>query len=225
MNKADKYKKAVIFTGGECDTALINFKDIIPHPSETLIIAADSGYRTSKKADVTPNLIIGDMDSVGFISETLLNSEKIEIITANPEKDYTDTMLAVDTAVSRGAEEITIIGGTGGRCDHALANIFLLEGISERGLRASMTDGRNYIRILKNSTLRLKKRGYRYFSLLSTDICTVTVSGCKYPLTDSTLKRTNPYSVSNEITGEEAAISVSGGSLIIIESENTANTL
>lgn len=220
MNKPNMYKKSVIFTGGECDTSLIDLRELIPSPSETLIIAADSGYHTAKKSGITPDLIIGDMDSIEIIPE-----EIIEIIKANPEKDATDTMLAVETAVSRGAEEILIIGGTGGRCDHTLSNIFLLESLSDRNIKSAITDGRNHIQILKNSSATLKKRGYRYFSILSLSTSTVSVSGCRYPLTNAKIKRTNPYAVSNEITTQTAEITVSGAPIIIIESEKTSNTI
>jgi len=226
-DKSREFKptKALIFTGGDCDCDLL-----VPElnveffggssgnvRSGILIIAADSGYKTAKVAKITPHIIIGDMDSIDALPE----SNGIEIIRANPEKDDTDTMLAVTTAISRGAKEILIAGGTGGRCDHTLSNVFLLEHIEEAGAKAAITDGRNYIRIVKNDTVSLKKRGYRYFSILALDQSTVTVTGCKYPLKDAPLRRNFPYAVSNEIAPESshATVEVLSGTVVLIESD------
>ena len=206
----DKVITAVIFTGGECDTALLT-------PDEyagDLIIAADAGYRTAKKCGVRPHIIAGDFDSSPVPADT-----GAEIIRVPAEKDDTDTMLACDLAIERGASVIRILGGTGGRIDHTLSNLFLLENLHRRGVRASLCDGRNRICLLENESRTLSRCRYHYFSLIALSDAWATLSGCKYPLTDAPLTRALPYAVSNEIAEEQAHIAVRGGPVFLIESE------
>lgn len=201
---------ALVFVGGHCDTARIPQKML----SADIIIAADSGQLTAEKCGVIPHLIVGDFDSSDLPSGT-----DAEVIRVPAEKDDTDTMLACDMAIQRGARRITILGGTGGRIDHSLSNLFLLEKWKMRGIDLVLCDGDNRVRVLLNETVLLSADGFRYFSLIALEPATVSVSGCKYPLHNASLIRTEPYAVSNEITDDTAQITVSGGAVLLIESE------
>lgn len=196
--------KFVIICGGECDVNGV--------PRELLrdayVIAADSGYNTAKALGVTPDLLVGDMDSVGEVpADVPLHKVKAE-------KDFTDTMLAVDIAKSKGADDIVIIGGGGGRADHFLSNVFLLESLENEGIKASLHDGANSVAVVSDRAVTLRQNG-GYFGLLALEDSVVSVSGCKYPLERAQLKRTLPYAVSNEISGESALISVEGRVVIV----------
>lgn len=200
-------KRAVIYTGGECKPELIPLED----KSGRLIIAADCGCRAALRDHVTPSVIIGDMDSTGAVPEEFVN---VPLIKAPAEKDETDTMLAVQYAISQNVSDILIIGGTGGRADHTLSNVFLLENLSRAGLKVVLTDGENRLQILIDDSIVLHRVGFRYFSILALEDCRVTMTGCKYPLDDKILTRTNPYAVSNEISSDAAYISVKGTAVI-----------
>ncbi len=202
-------KRAVIFTGGHCDTSLLLPEDLVGD----LVIAADSGWLTAKKCGTVPHIIAGDFDS-----SSVPHIPDAEIIRVPAEKDDTDTMLACNLAVDRGMNTLCIIGGTGGRTDHTLSNIFFLENLLRRGIKAVITDGNNRIRILQNEVCVLPKSRFFYFSLLSLDRTIATAQGCKYPLTDATLTRDEPYAVSNEITDAAATITAAGAPLVLIES-------
>ncbi len=200
--------KALIITGG-----YINFENLhIKRADFSLVLAADSGYSAAKKLGLVPDVVLGDFDSLG---------EKIKdnvcVVTVPAEKDDTDTMLACNVAIERGYSDIIIIGGTGGRADHFLANVFFLEALCDRGVRAILTDGENTLRILKNETVNIS-RSNGYFSVFALDDCTVTLSGCKYPLSEYRLKRTNPFAVSNEVIDNYAEITVNG-KLVLCESQ------
>ena len=174
----------------------------------------------------------GDIMSKDYLSEVKVSEEKfaselekLEKMIVSPIKDDTDTQLAVDTALSRGAERIFIIGGLGGRLDHTLSSVFLLEYIKAAGADCLMTDGRNRVRILcadGELTNLSVKRGYKYLSLVSlTDkSLDVSVSGVFYPLDGVELTRLYSYAVSNEITAELAVISLTRGRLLVIESRD-----
>ena len=200
---------AVIFTGGHCSAEHLTPDDL----RGDLCIAADAGRLTAERCGVQPDLIAGDFDS-----SALPENSPVPIIRVPAEKDDTDTMLACDLAIERGAAKIRIIGGTGGRIDHTLSNVFLLENLHLRGVRAILCDGDNRVRLIRNESLRLSHGRFRYFSLIALDDAFATLTGCKYPLEDAPLKRSLPYAVSNEITADEAKITVRGGAVLLIES-------
>ncbi len=213
-----------IFTGGTV------FADTLSDLSVTVsgddfVIAADSGYLTARHFSVKPHMLLGDLDSLdrSAVSDTELS--ELEKIIVPSIKDDTDTQLAVDTAISRGAEKIVIIGGLSGRLDHTLSSVFILEYIAERGIECIMTDGRNRVHILcaDGEPKRLSvNRGYKYLSLVAlTDKCEgVSVSGVYYPLMSVELTRKYSYAVSNEITSEFAEISLERGVMLVIESRD-----
>ena len=131
------------------------------------------------------------------------------------EKDDTDTMLAVKIAKEKGARHITVIGGAGGRADHWLSNIFMLEALAEEGLDTVLVDGINEIRAVCDGTVRVPNNG-GYFGILALSDCIITSTGCKYPLTEAPLLRAHPYGVSNEVTGDFAEITVKGHAVITV---------
>ena len=179
-----------------------------------LIIAADSGYLSAKKCGVKPHMIVGDFDSAPVPA----HEDTVEIRRVPAEKDDTDTTLACRIAAERGARDILIVGGRGGRLDHTLSNLFLIESLTSQGLHVMLTDGENRTRLLKDESVTLSVSRYPYFSLLTLGTSRLSLQGCKYPLTDATLTKCNQYAVSNEITADEAVITVSGDPVFLIES-------
>ena len=205
---------AFIYTGG-----IICPEGITDHPrGEDITIAADSGYRNAKLLKVNIDIAVGDFDSL----DQREIGKNTEIMTVPAEKDFTDTQMAVDVALSRNADHIVIIGGLSGRVDHTLSNLGILEKLYTIGIRAILADGNNRVRYI-NATSELIPRGhYRYFSLLAADsiVKGVTIEGGKYPLKNAKIKRTHQFAVSNEIEKNCALISVKKGGLFIIESRD-----
>lgn len=207
--------KAFIYTGGS-----IFEKKISEQPKEDdLVIAADGGYHNAKKMGVTPQILLGDFDSLKK-SERI--PENIEILQVPAEKDDTDTQLAVQVSLEKGATELVLIGGLDGRLDHTLSNLAILEELFQRHIRAIFTNGQNRARFIRNSGVILLRENFRYFSILAADpvIKGVTVDGCKYPLKKAKLKKTRQYAVSNEIVGNCALIEIKKGGAWVIESND-----
>lgn len=202
----DRIKTALIITGGYCNVELA--KRRLP-VSVDLTIAADSGYATAKQLGVTPDITMGDFDSYREVLPQGMN-----ILRVACEKDVTDTMLACEYARDNGCKYITIIGGTGGRIDHSLSNVFYLEDLRLQGIKVKLTDGENTVQVLLDETVTVKNEG-GYFSVFALDSCVVTESGCKYPLNRATLIRQRPYALSNEVTGENAVVTVEGTALLV----------
>ena len=204
--------KAFIYTGGK-----IRPENITEHPKgDDLVIAADSGYHNAIALGEKPAILLGDMDS---IKESELPKD-IEILQVPAEKDFTDTQLAVDTAIKQGAREIVIIGGLDGRLDHTLSNLSILEDLNKKGIFAHITNGYNRVRFIDSTSTLIPKSGFKYIGLLclTEKAKGVSVEGCKYPLKNAKLDRSFQFAVSNEIVGNCALISVRKGSLYIVES-------
>lgn len=203
---------AWIFTGGDWHAdACLALLSTLPRPKQ--ILAADAGYKKALAANVIPTDVVGDFDSMARPTDL---PDGVRLLTVPAEKDDTDTMLACSIAVENGCTSLLIVGGTGGRADHGLSNILYLESLRNRGVDALLTDGENRIRVLRDGTVVLPDRG-GYFSVMSlTDSCVVTLSGCKYPLADATLRRELPYAVSNEVLpGENATVTVHGTAVVM----------
>lgn len=211
---------AFIYTGGECDYTNISEKP----EADDLVIAADSGWRHATALRVKPSVLLGDFDSLdggnGIPDDV---PDDVEILTVPAEKDFTDTQMAVDEARKRGAKHITIIGGLGGRLDHTLSCLAILEDLWEKGDRLAVIDsGYSRVRFLSSDSALIPRSGYKYLSLLAVDpvVKGVEIDGVKYPIKGAKLNRTYQFAVSNEITGNCAFIAVKKGRLLIVESRD-----
>ena len=206
--------RAFIYTGGA-----VRAEFITEHPkADDLCIAADQGYHTAKALGERIDLLLGDFDSIGSVPR----DGDFEIQQVPAEKDYTDTQLAVEIALERGADEIIIIGGLSGRLDHTLSTLAILEDLNARGVYCTVTDGQNRARYMKSTSTLIARSPYKYLSLIAADevVKGVDIEGCKYPLKKATLRRSHQFAVSNEITGNVAFISVKKGGVFIIESRD-----
>ena len=207
--------RAFIYTGG-----VIHPENITEHPkAEDICIAADSGYHNAQKLGERVDILIGDFDSIGGVPR-----DKVEDIRQVPaEKDMTDTQIALEIAVSKGAEQVIIIGGLGGRLDHTLANLGILQDMFDRHIHGYATDGQNRVHFIRSTSTLIARSTYTYISLLPADevVKGVTMEGGKYPLKNKRLERRNAgFSTSNQITGNVVFISVKKGGLYIIESRD-----
>lgn len=210
--------KAYIFCGGEF------FADgVEPLSACDISIAADSGIYTAFALDVVPDLFIGDFDSFDksrLDDERIKTLENIETVKYPSKKYLTDSMIAIETAVEKGADEIVIYGALGGRVDHSLSNIFFLQRLRHENVTTVIENGRNTVRYIENESVELKKRR-KYLSLLALGEAAkgVSISGVEYPLKNAVLESDYPYAVSNEISGEKCRISVENGGLLVVESD------
>lgn len=205
--------RAFVFTGGEI------FADLIEErvADGDIVISADSGYNNAKKMGAKTNILIGDFDSLGDIPDGI-----DEIMQLPREKDLTDTQIAVETAIERGADEIVIVGSTSGRFDHALSMIAILERYWEKRIPMYIVNGQNRVRFIKNSGFIVVRSQYKYFSIIAADekVKGVSIEGAKYPLIAKTLERNHQFAVSNEIVKNAALINVKKGGIYIIESRD-----
>lgn len=207
-NKGKLIKQCCIFAGAD-------FSLTVTPPENALIIAADSGYNTVKRLNLIPDIVLGDFDSLGGKPDC-----SCEVITAAEEKDDTDTMLAVKTALSRGYTDITVYGAVGGRLDHTAANIQTLSYILKNGGFGRLVGERDTVELLAAGDYSYKRRSGEYMSLFSySENAVLTTSGTKYNLTSYRLDNTFPLGVSNEIIEDKCRIFVQSGQILVIFSK------
>ena len=121
-------KKALLVFGGNNMINNSKLKEMVEVCE--IVVAVDHGADHLKNAEIIPDIIIGDFDSA--LEETIKYFEKCgtEKIVFPIEKDMCDGELAVEIIKNRGYEKLFIVGADGGRVDHMLGNIFLLEKYS-----------------------------------------------------------------------------------------------
>jgi thiamine pyrophosphokinase len=216
-----KENKILIITGGCVDDAFLS--DCLRQEQYSMIIAADSGLAAADRLNIELDYIVGDFDSV---SETVLQKYRklsTPIKTFPKEKDKTDTQIAIELALMNHAVHLDIIGATGSRLDHVLANIHLLLLPMQLKVRASLIDGNNRIYLKQESfTLKKQEQFGDYVSLLpfTEKVRGLTLRGFKYPLNQIVLTSGNSLGISNEIVEEEASVEFTEGILLVIESRD-----
>lgn len=212
-------KKACIITGGDVSEQFLSAY-LEKHPSE-LRIVVDGALEITHGLGVKPDYIVGDFDTVN--QELLEYYDKDIILRHPPEKDQTDTELAIETALRNGCNQLVFFGATGSRLDHSLGNIFLLEHLLKQGIEAEILNENNRL-YLKNHDFLLKRKEARgdFVSLLplTETVENVTLRGFKYPVERLTFYREKTLGISNEITEEEANVEFSKGIFIVVESQD-----
>lgn len=214
--------KVVIISGGHIDDVFA--LEWLQQNSYDLLIAADSGMNFLYRNELTPDVIAGDFDSVSDEAYVQFSQmPEVELIRLNPMKDDTDTEFVIREAIRRGATEITILGATGTRLDHVLANVQLLGIGLEKNIAIELVDAHNRIRMIDSALEIAKKQQFGFFvSILPIkgDAKGVTLEGMKYSLQNATILCFSSLGISNEIVEEVAKISVKEGFLLVIESKD-----
>ncbi|MDT8272481.1 MAG: thiamine diphosphokinase [Desulfomonilia bacterium] len=193
--------------------------DFLAHKARDarMIIAADRGARYCLEAGVTPHLLVGDMDSLSPHELHEISGTGIEVIRFSPEKDATDTHIALDEAIKRGANAIEIIAATGSRFDHALANVHLLYRAYLAGIPARIVDQCQEIVLLAGTESFEDREGATVSLLpLTAQVEEITLKGFSYELSGARMEIGNPYGVSNVITARKATVTIGKGILVAV---------
>lgn len=210
----------LIVTGGNVNTEFL--KKILEENKFETIIAADKGLEALNKINVMPNYIIGDFDSVNKTTLNQYENKNIEITYLKPEKDFTDTHMAIKLAIEKRAKHITIIGATGTRMDHTLANIHALNETLQNNVPTEIINENNRIMLINKKAKLIKNTNYKYVSIipLTTKITGVTLKGFKYNIENTTINLGESIGVSNEQIEQEALIEIKEGIAILIYSKD-----
>ena len=178
-----------------------------------LVLAADAGYRVCLRERIVPDLLIGDFDSM----DQPADFDRVRRVPV--EKDDTDTMPAVKTALDQGCNTVYIYGGTGGkRLDHTLANLQSLLYLRRRGARGYVYDDDFLWTVIENETLTVERTvewGLLSVFCLGEPASGIDEGGVQYPLSGASLTAEFPLGISNHILEPQARITVRDGALLV----------
>ncbi len=174
-----------------------------------LVVAADGGARSALALGLMPDIVTGDLDSIGDAREAI----PADRIRPNPDPNATDLEKAVALCLDEGCTAVDIIGGGGGRADHALANLSVLVRFGRRA-RLRMVDERFAIELVDGEATVEGPAG-TVVSLVALGPCEgVTTSGLRWELAGAALEF-SAYGIHNEIAASPATVSVRSGDLLL----------
>ena len=206
--------KVIIFTNGEYKNK--NFYEMyIKKMKPDYIICADGGANYAQKLNVRPDIILGDMDSI--TEETKAFYRGSEFLCFPSRKDETDTELAIDYAIAKGAKEVILLGGLGSRIDHSLGNIYLLKRFFDAGIKAEIVNENNNIQLIgKKEEFQLPIGTVVSLLPIGGDVEGLTISGFEYPVTEGRMTMNSPYGISNVTNQGDQKIDLRKGLLLVI---------
>jgi thiamine pyrophosphokinase len=209
------FVRVVIFSNGEIqypelDRSRLRLDDVI--------FAADGGLHHILAFDLLPDLVVGDLDSLENGIIRVLQNKSIEILQHPSRKDETDLELALQVAVERGANDILVLGGLGGRWDQTIANVLLATSPVLVDCPVLFADGLQELSLLKPGQHQIRGQKGETVSLipLRGDARGVTTSGLEYPLQHETLRYGATRGVSNVLSGARATVTLEKGSLLYV---------
>jgi len=217
-------KSCLIVTGGTIDPEFA--RSWLLEESFDKVIAVDGGLAWMKPLGLVPDYAVGDFDTAD--PALLAEYHQIPYLvwdTHRPEKNETDTELACSRARTLGCDRIVILGATGGRLDHMLANLHTLYGCLQSGIKAWIIDPKNRICLIDGEThFHAERLWGKYVSFLpyTEEVTGITLRGFRYPLSDRTIRRGEEAGlcISNELEEQEAVITFDDGVLVCIEARD-----
>jgi thiamine pyrophosphokinase len=206
--------KIAIVANGQLDTQLL--PDI---KQADYIIGVDRAAYWLLEQKVTPHIAIGDFDSTSKRELSFIKNNSKTIEEAPHPKYKTDLEMAADHALSLKPTQVTLYGATGTRFDQSLAAVHLLEQFLAHNIMATIRDSNNAVSLIDHTLKIQKTPDFNYFSLISyTEQAVVSIRGARYPLDHYTLARKVSLGISNEISGQTAAVNVHSGLVLVIQS-------
>jgi len=206
--------KIVLFANGE-----------LPQPErlrlqlneDDVFIGVDGGLRYLTALDLTPHLIIGDLDSADPEQVSRFETLGVEIRKYPPEKDETDLELALDAALAMNPDIVWIAGALGGRLDQTLGNIFLLTQSKLAGVDVRIVDGTRQVFLIRELAVIQGEPGQRLSLIpLNSPAVGVQTDGLKYPLKKETLYPDQSRGISNSLMRSTAKVIIQSGLLLCI---------
>lgn len=219
---------ALVVLNGEYqshETLKKQIQKIFERESPDIVVGVDGGVTHLRALEVVPTHIIGDFDSISntdVLKQSYPDAKWIEYL---PEKDFTDSELALEILSQMDCELIVIVGAFGGRLDHMIGTIFLLNRYASDNNRIIMIDTRNQMELLTGPithTLNPDDLNFKYVSFIpiTQESVGITLKGFKYPLNEARVKMGETVGISNEIVQETAQITFKSGKLLMIFSKD-----
>ena len=214
----DCFMKCVIIANGDVEYTSDIIKII---KNAQMIISADGGARHLRTLNISPHVMIGDFDSISPDNYSFFKKKQIKILNFPLKKNHTDTELCVSYALENKASDITLLGVTGSRLDHTLANIFLLKKLAKLNIEARIINKHNEIFIVTDF-IELKGNPRELLSIIpvTQNVTGVTLTGLEYPLKNASMQMGDSLGISNVFKESVVSISIKKGVLIVTRSKD-----
>ena len=205
---------SLIFIGGD-----LPHPNVRQHlPADAYVIAADSGYAHAIAMGFVPNELVGDMDSITALDLTDARDSNINITQFSTDKDLTDTEIAIASATARQSTHITVVSGGGDRFDHVLGMVHSLASCALTVDTTLLIGTARISYAAYTKEFRITTQPGNTISLIPIGgAATVTTTGLQWELNNDTLQSFASRGVSNIATGDSVSISVTDGSLAVVE--------
>ena len=198
-------ESCVIFCAG-------GFNGLVEQVKNTdCLIAADGGLAHVQSLGLTPDIILGDFDSLGYVPQ---GAQVFPV-----EKDDTDAMLAVRKGLELGFRRFLLYGSLDGkRLDHTVANFQTLQFLADRGATGYLVGCDQIATVVKDGKIEFNENCQGVLSVfcMGKDAEGVTIKGAKYELEKGCLSAGFPLGVSNHFIGKKATVSVKNGSVLVL---------
>ncbi len=211
---SQKTHRVVLFANGDLPNPE-GFK--VQLRKEDVLVAVDGGLAHMTALDLSPSLIIGDLDSADLKEVRRFQSQGVEVRKFPVDKDETDLELALEAAVEMYPSAILVAGALGKRLDQTLGNIFLLTKTNLKGMDFRLVDGIREVFLIRDSASITGKSGQRLSLIpLNEPAVGVRTTGLKYPLKHETLYPDKTRGISNYLTDTSATVTLDQGLLLCI---------
>lgn len=214
-------REILVLAGGEAVDA--DLAGRLPVPD--VAIAADSGLAAADVLGLTPDLVVGDFDSVDPARLAAVERAGAAVERHPVDKDRTDLAIALDVALRWAPARVTVVGGHGGRLDHHLANALLLAAPAYDALEVTAFMGDAVVTVVHRETVVHGRPG-ELVSLLPAhgDAEGITTVGLRFPLHDEDLPAGSSRGVSNVLVDATAAVRLRAGRLLVVQPGELAPT-
>lgn len=206
--------KAALFVNGEFEK---NDRIMQQINQSDVMVAVDGGLQHVMNSGLIPHIIIGDLDSIDLPDLDYFHHNNVDIIKFPIQKDETDLELAVEHVMNLGFEEILILGATGGRIDHFLANFLIFSNPKYRDVDIKILTKNSEIFYCKTRQI-IEGASGDIVSLIpiSEVVSGVQTTGLMYSLDGENLLRWKSRGISNQMTDPTAKIEFVSGELLCV---------
>lgn len=214
-------KRILVLTGGNIDQGFL--ESLVKKVNYSMIIVADRGLIAADNLKLVPDYILGDFDSVPEDLLEKYSNKSIPIKSFPRMKDKTDTQIAFEMALEHSPTVIDLVGATGSRMDHTMANMDILMLGLHRGISARILDVNNKIYLQKNNfTIKKDDQHGDFVSFLpfSYQVKGLRLKGFKYPLEGINLTAGSSLGISNELMEDEGSVEFDEGILAVFETRD-----
>lgn len=184
--------------------------------ADDYIVCADGGTRHALDLGLTPSAVIGDLDSVTFDLQPLIELGT-KIVRHPRDKNETDLELALDYAIENGYREIVVVAALGNRLDQTLGNLSLLTNVQLSPLNIKFDDGVEETFFVRNQA-QIQGRNGEIVSLIpwGGEVRGVCTEGMRWPLSTETLFPHKTRGISNKMLGKTARVEIASGLLLVV---------